>query len=108
MYDAIANRGMPRAYHESAFDERYTTIRFDNAVTAAGRLGNGRRIDALAAHNRYVRFSNLWYRDLTTLSEQLVDAAAEQDTSGSRSPTCGPPSHKRGIAPGSTMKWAST
>ncbi len=83
MHDVITNRGMPRApYFESAFDERYTTIRLDNAVTAAGRLGNGRRINALAAHNRYVRFSNLWYRDLTTLSEQLVDAAMEQDTSG--------------------------
>ena len=83
MHDVITSRGMPRApYFESAFDERYTTIRFDNAVNAAGRLGNGRRINALAAHNRYVRYSNLWYRDLTTLGEQLVDAAAEQDTSG--------------------------
>lgn len=83
MHDVIINRGMPRApYFESAFDERYTTLRADNALTAAHRLGKGRRISAIAAHNRYLRRSNRWYRDLTTLSERPVDAAAEHDTSG--------------------------
>lgn len=82
MHDVITNRGLPRApYNVSAFDERYTTIRLDNAVTTEGRFGNGRKANAMVAHNRYTRHSNLWYRDLTTLSEQLVDAAGEQDTS---------------------------
>ena len=82
MHDVIINRGRPRApYFESAFDERYTTIRFDNAVSAERRLLAGRKVTALVAHNRYLRRSNLWYRDLTTLGEQLVDGAGEQDTS---------------------------
>lgn len=82
MHDVITSRGLPRApYNVSAFDERYTTIRLDNAVTTEGRFGNGRKTNAMVAHNRYTRYSNLWYRDLTTLSEQLVDAAGEQDTS---------------------------
>ncbi|MBL7950598.1 MAG: TonB-dependent receptor [Flavobacteriales bacterium] len=83
MHDLITNRGMPRApYFESAFDERYTTIRFDNSITVERRFGAGRKANAMVAHNRYARYSNLWYRDLTTLNEQLVDAATEQDTSG--------------------------
>lgn len=83
MHDVITNRGMPRApYFESAFDERYTTIRLDNSVSAERRFGAGRKANAMVAHNRYTRYSNLWYRDLTTLGEQLVDAASEQDTSG--------------------------
>ena len=83
MHDVILNRGLPRApYHETAFDERYTTLRLDHALTAEHRLNKGRRISGLVAHNRYVRHSNRWFRNLTTLSEQLVDGPSEQDTSG--------------------------
>ncbi|MBX2972254.1 MAG: TonB-dependent receptor [Flavobacteriales bacterium] len=83
MHDVITNRGRPRVpYYETAFDERYTTIRIDNAITAERRFAPGLKANALVAHNRYTRLSNLWYRDLTTLSEQLVDDPSEQDTSG--------------------------
>lgn len=83
MHDLITSRGSPRApYFETAFDERYTTIRFDNALTTERRFDRGRKVSALVAHNRYTRYSNLWFRDLTTLDEQLVDAAGEQDTAG--------------------------
>lgn len=83
MHDVITNRGRPREpYHETAFDERYTTIRLDNAITAERRFAPGLKANAIVAHNRYVRQSNLWYRDLTDLSERLVETAEEQDTSG--------------------------
>lgn len=83
MHDVITNRGRPREpYFETAFDERYTTIRLDNAITAERRFAPGMKANAIVAHNRYSRRSNLWYRDLTDLSERLVDAAGEQDTSG--------------------------
>lgn len=82
MHDVITNRGLPRQpYNETAFDERYTTIRLDNAITAERRFAPGLKANAMVAHNRYARLSNLWYRDLTTLGEQLVDVASEQDTS---------------------------
>lgn len=82
MHDRIVNRGMPRApYFETAFDEQYLTLRLDNAVFAESRLSKGRRINALAAHNRFTRTRNTWFRDLTTLGEQLVDIAGMQDTS---------------------------
>lgn len=83
MHDVILNRGLPRApYFETAFDEQYTTLRLDNAVTAEHRMAAGRKLNALVAHNRYLRHSNRWFRDLTTLSEQLVGGDAEQDISG--------------------------
>jgi outer membrane receptor for ferrienterochelin and colicins len=82
MHDRIINRGRPRPpYFETAFDEQYLTLRLDNAVFAEGRLGNGRRLNALAAHNAFTRTRNTWFRDLTTLGEQLADIAGMQDTS---------------------------
>ncbi len=82
MHDRIINRGRPRApYNETAFDEQYLTLRMDNAVFAEGRLGHGRRFNALAAHNRFSRTRNTWFRDLTTLGEQLADIEGMQDTS---------------------------
>jgi outer membrane receptor for ferrienterochelin and colicins len=83
MHDVILNRGLPRApYHETAFDERYTTLRLDHSLTAEHRMARGRKVSGLVAHNRYLRYSNRWFRDLTTLGEQLVDGPSEQDTSG--------------------------
>lgn len=80
--DRITDRGRPRApYHESAFDEQYLTHRLDNAVFIEGRMGRGRRLNALLAHQRYRRIRNTWYRDLTDLSEQLATAPGTQDTS---------------------------
>lgn len=81
MHDRIINRGRPRApFFETAFDEQYITMRLDNAVFAEGDLGKGRRLNALAAHNRYSRTRNTWFRDLTTLGEQLADIDGMQDT----------------------------
>lgn len=82
MHDLILNRGMPRApFFETAFDERYVTLRLDNALFAEGDLGQGRRINALAAHNRWSRTRNTWFRDLTTLGEELANMEGMQDTS---------------------------
>ncbi len=82
MHDRITNRGRPRQpYNETAFDEVYTTIRFDNAVFAEGKFAKGRRLNALAAYNKYSRSRNTWFRDLTTLDGLMVGAAGAQDTS---------------------------
>lgn len=81
MHDRITNRGLPRApYHETAFDEEYVTLRLDNAIFAEGRLANGKRFNALAAHDRYARTRNTWFRDLTTLGEELAYMPGMQDT----------------------------
>lgn len=82
MQDRIINKGRPRApYFETAFDEEYITVRLDNAVFAEGRFNKGKRINALAAHNIFTRTRNTWFRDLTTLGEELADIEGMQDTS---------------------------
>lgn len=81
MHDRITNRGMPRApYYETAFDEEYVTVRLDNALFAEGRFAKGRRLNALAAHDRYQRTRNTWFRDLTTMGEELASIPGMQDT----------------------------
>ncbi len=81
MHDLIVNRGRPRApYYETAFDEEYLTLRLDNAVFAEARLNKGKRVTLHAAHGRYDRTRNTWFRDLTTLGEQLADIEGMQDT----------------------------
>ncbi len=81
MHDRITNRGLPRApYYETAFDEQYVTMRLDNAVFAEGRFANGKRFTGLAAHDRYSRTRNTWFRDLTTLGEELAAMEGMQDT----------------------------
>ena len=81
LHDRIIDRGRPRApYNESAFDAKYLTTRLDNALFAEGRFTKGRRLNALAAYNRYARTRNTWLRDLTTLGEELSQADGAQDT----------------------------
>lgn len=80
--DVIVNRGRPRApYFETAFDERYHTLRIDNALFADRYWAAGRKFSLLAAHDRYARIRNTWRRDLTDLSEHLVGTEGMQDTS---------------------------
>ncbi len=82
MDDHIINRGRPRApYYETAFDEEYVTLRLDNAVFAERRFSGGRSVNLLAAHNRYTRTRNTWFRDLTDLDAILITAEGMQDTS---------------------------
>lgn len=78
--DLITDRGRPSApYYEVAFDTRFRTERIDNAFFADRYWSNGRKLTALAAHDRYKRTSNTWRRDLTDLGSTLTPGT--QDTS---------------------------
>lgn len=81
LHDVIVDRGQPRApYFETAFDQRFLTRRLDHALFADAVLGDAWRLQALAAHNRFTRLRNTWFRDLTTLEGMLVPQEAMQDT----------------------------
>lgn len=81
MHDLIIAKGRPRAPHyETAFDEEFLTIRLDNALFAEFKAPKDRRLNILAAYNSYQRMRNTWFRDLTTLSEQLAPLEGMQDT----------------------------
>ncbi len=78
--DLITDRGRPSApYYDVAFDARFHTLRIDNAFFADRFWSNGRKLNVLAAHDRYTRTSNQWRRDLTDLSSTL--STGTQDTS---------------------------
>ena len=80
MHDKITDRGLPRApYFETAFDQEFTTVRLDNALFAT-RTWTGSTLQAQAAYQHYSRTRNTWYRDLTDLGGELIDAEGMQDT----------------------------
>ncbi|MEL6731220.1 MAG: TonB-dependent receptor [Bacteroidota bacterium] len=81
--EMILNRGLPRLpYQEIAFDDTYHTQRMDHSVSAVGKLGDNMRINGVAGYNLFRRQSNTYRKDLTTLEQELLDVAGEQDTTG--------------------------
>lgn len=79
--EKITNAGMPRApYNETAFDDYYYTKRMDHAIQAEKKMLN-HRFNAFLALNNYSRVKNTYFKDLTTLQQQLTKNADDQDTS---------------------------
>ncbi len=80
--ETIYNRGIPRApYGKTAFDDTYKTKRIDNALFLSGEVAKHKNINFLVAYNHYNRIKNTFYKDLTTLSEELSATPGDQDTS---------------------------
>lgn len=80
--EKITNRGLPRApYQENAFDDYYRTRRSSTVFHSRFRLNEKQRIELQAAYNYYRRTKNTFFKDLTTLDQQLVQDASLQDTS---------------------------
>src|SRR5690606_571 len=80
--EKITNRGMPRKpYNETSFDDYYRTLRLDNAIRANYSFNNKKQLNVLAAYNYFQRKKNTYYKDLTTLEEQITTNPADQDTS---------------------------
>lgn len=79
MEDLITDRGRPRApYQETAFDSEFRTQRLDNAVFATAKLGRGRQLNALVAHDRYQRTRTTWLRDLTSMETTFVPGESDE------------------------------
>jgi len=80
--EKITNKGLPKSpYFETAFDDYYYTNRLDNTANIYGTVGNGQNINFLVAYNDYKRVKNTYYKDLTTLEENLTANGLDQDTS---------------------------
>lgn len=80
--EKITNRGFPRApYQETAFDDYYKTRRSTSTFHSRIRLNEKQRIEMQAAYNYYQRAKNTFFKDLTTLDQQLVEDNSLQDTS---------------------------
>jgi outer membrane receptor for ferrienterochelin and colicins len=80
--ELIENRGARRPLlYISAFDDYYRTIRFDNAITAKGKLFKNHYLDKVVAYNFFERKKNTFLKDLTTLEKVLTLNPEDHDTS---------------------------
>ncbi len=80
-HEKITNAGKPRApYNETAFDDYYYTKRIDHSLQTERKTLNY-RFNAIIAFNKYTRVKNTYFKDLTTLNQQLTSNVDDQDTS---------------------------
>jgi len=80
--EEVINRGAPRApYYINAFDDYYKTLRVDNSITSSGKIGKKFNYTAFIAYNHFKRTKNTFFRDLTTIQDQLTENDGDQDTS---------------------------
>jgi len=80
-YEQIMNRGLPREpYYETAFDDYYTTDRFNNSLSLTGKIFKNTNTNLIFANNRFKRIKNTYINDLTTLDQTLTANSSDQDT----------------------------
>lgn len=80
-HELIVNRGFPlKPYYERAFDDYYKTQRFDNTLNLKFRFKKFRSFTNTLAYNYYRRDKTTYYRDLTTMKEELAADNSLQDT----------------------------
>lgn len=89
-WEEVVSKGRPRApYFENAFDDYFKTTRFNNSIhfkqelknTSTNEESSPGKIAAFVAFNHFKRIKNTFFRDLTTLEDQLSTSTGAQDTS---------------------------
>ena len=79
--EKLTNLGTPLApYYEAAFDEFYKTTRI-NVGSDAKYKNKTDEIRLLMSYNNYMRSKETIYKDLTDLSQVIVNSPSTQDTS---------------------------
>ncbi len=72
-------------YYETVFDSYFTTVRYTGRVDAAFNLPRNRYINLVAAYSSYNRRKLTYFKDLTTLQQNLVETGSVNDTTGIQS-----------------------
>ncbi len=67
-------------YEETAFDNNFTTIRYSGRTDASIKLQKSHFVNLLGSWSVYTRIRETIFKDLTTLSENIVPQAWAQDT----------------------------
>lgn len=79
--ETVINRGAPRLpYFETAFDDYYHTNRTKQAINLTGDIGKNLYLQLLAAYTQFKRVKNTYFKDLTTLEQDLTTNPSDQDT----------------------------
>jgi outer membrane receptor for ferrienterochelin and colicins len=77
----MLNRGKPLPpYLETAFDDKYNTNRWSNALNLSYLTKNKLTTNLLMSYSNYKRIKNTYYRDLINLKETLTENSGDQDT----------------------------
>lgn len=81
-WEEVINKGAPRPpYYQTAFDDYYKTNRFNNSATLNGEIIEDKNLNVIVAYNHFQRSKNTFFRDLTTIEDQLSTSPGAQDTS---------------------------
>ncbi|MCK9424029.1 MAG: TonB-dependent receptor [Bacteroidales bacterium] len=67
-------------YNETAFDNNFTTIRYSVRAETSLQLPHSRFLNLLASWSVYNRIRQTFFKDLTTLNENIVPESWAQDT----------------------------
>jgi outer membrane receptor for ferrienterochelin and colicins len=67
-------------YYETAFDNHFTTIRYSGRADASIKLPKSHFINLLGSWSAYERIRETIYKDLTTLTENVVPQSWARDT----------------------------
>lgn len=79
--ELITSRGELKApYYTNAFDTYYKTQRFTNKLILSGKIKKEHYLNASIAQSYYNRKRNIYFKDLTTLTEILSPSKNDQDT----------------------------
>lgn len=79
-WELITNRGQRRQpYYENALDDYYLTQRVNNSVALSGKVSKF-NINVIAAYNYFGRRKNTYFKDLTTLTQELTPNISDHDT----------------------------
>lgn len=81
-WEEVINKGRLRPpFFQTAFDDYYKTTRFNNSATLHGEVGDNKNLNVIVAYNHFQRRKNTYFRDLTTIEDQLSTSPGAQDTS---------------------------
>ena len=81
LHETLINKGLPRApYFETAFDEIYTTKRFENSLQVKYKWSEDKNILVQVAHNEYARERNSYFKNLVSLESQMLNQNGASDT----------------------------
>ncbi len=72
-------------YYETAFDSYFTTVRYTGRVDAAFNLPRSHFINLVGSYSSYSRRKLTYFKDLTTLEQNLVETGSVNDTTGIQS-----------------------
>lgn len=80
--EIIQDKGLPTApYNETAFDQYFTTVRWDESLFVNHKLNKNNALDMIFAYNYYSRDRVKFFKDLVTLNETKTLTPSDHDTS---------------------------